>query len=130
MSDKKKKEAELSKNEAKNLLEMLRLLMDAYGFFSENLGEIQRDHKEAYESMLSPASMMKIPEMLSELTEKAPELNKLLTGMFVKIASYLPQLTNLVHLSADEKIELGKNLKSLANDFDKLRNWLEKVEEE
>ena len=80
--------------------------------------------------MLSPTSMMEIPEMLSRIAEKAPELNKLLLGIFVKVSSYLPQLGNLMNLSADDKMKLGKNLKSLANDFDKMRNWIEKVEEE
>lgn len=123
-------ESKLTKEEALELVEMFRYLLDAYSFFAENLGNVQKTHKEAYENMFSPVSMMKLPEMLSEMAEKAPELNKLFTDIFVKISSYLPQLANLMNLSADEKIQLGKNLRSLANDFDKVRNWIEKVKEE
>ena len=128
--ERNEEESKLTKEEAIELVEMFRYLMDAYSVFAEGLGNVQRDHKDAYESMLSPASLMEIPEMLSGMAEKAPELNNLLTRIFVKISSYLPQLRNLMNLSADDKIKLGKNLKSLANDFDKVRNWIEKVEEE
>lgn len=128
--ERNEEKSKLTKEEAIELVEVLKYLMDAYGFFAERLGKVQKDHKEAYESMFSPTSMMEIPEMLSRMAEKAPELNKLLSGIFIKVSSYLPQLGNLMNLSADDKMKLGKNLKSLANDFDKVCNWIEKVGEE
>mgnify|MGYP001082967287 CR=1 FL=1 len=121
--------SKLTKEEAIELVETFRYLMDAYGSFAESVGKVQKDHKDAYEVMLSPASMMELPKTLTEMAQEAPELNKLFTGIFIKLSSYLPQLSNMVNLSADDKIKLGKNLKSLANDFDKLHNWIEKVEE-
>jgi len=127
--EEKNERTKLTKDEAKELAEMYKYMLDAYGQFAETLGKIQQAHKEAYESMFSLEAAARLPEMLSELSEKKPELGKLLTGMFVKIATFLPRLGNLMNLSANEKIELGRNLKSLSKDFDELLDWIEKVEE-
>lgn len=123
-------ESKLTKEEAIELAEMLRFLLDAYGFFAERLGNIQKAHKEAFESMFSLKSAMEIPEMLGEMAEKAPELNELFTRIFIRMASFLPQINNLMNLSATDKIKLGKNLKLIAKDFDEVLEWIEKVKEE
>lgn len=122
-------EGKLTKNEAKELAEMYKYLLDAYGQFAETLGKIQQTHKKAYMSMFSLEAATKLPEMLSEISEKKPELSKLLTGIFVKMVAFLPKLSNLMNLSAEEKIQLGRNLKSLAKDFNELRDWIEKKED-
>jgi hypothetical protein len=130
--ERKRKETkeEFSKEEIIDLVEMFRYLLDAYGFFAEKLGRIQKDHEEAYKFMFSLELAEKLPEMLSLVSEKGPpELSKLLTRMFVKMSAFLPRIGKLMDLSADEKIKLGKNLKSLAKDFDKLLNWIERMEE-
>lgn len=116
----------LTKEEAKNLVEMLRYLMDAYGFFAEKLGGIQKTHREAYESMFSLESVGKLPEILSEMVNKEPELGKLFTNIFIRMTTLMPRVNRLMDLSADEKIELGKNLKTLAGELDKLLDWIEK----
>lgn len=128
--EKRETRRELTKEEAKDLVEMFRYLLDAYGFFAEKLGTIQKEHEEAYKSLFSLEVAEKLPEMLNVLSEKGPrELSKLLTGIFVKMTAYLPRLGKLMDLSAEEKIKLGKNLKSLTKDFDKLLDWIEKTEE-
>lgn len=120
----------ITKEEAKDIVEMLRYLTDAYGFFALKLGKIQRDHEEAYEHMFSLEVAEKIPEMLSQISEKGPpELGELLTRVFVRFSTLLPRIGKLMDLSADEKIKLGKNLQSFAKDFDKLLDWIEKMEE-
>jgi len=35
-----------------------------------------------------------------------------------------------MNLSANDKIQLGKSLKSLGRDFDKLHEWIEKTKDE
>jgi hypothetical protein len=120
----------ITKDEAKSITEMYKSLLNAYGLFAETLGKIQQTHKEAYTSMFSLEAAAELPEMLSEMSDKKPELSKLLTGIFIKMAAFLPQLGNMMNLSASEKIQLGRSLKSLAKDFDQLRDWVEKVEDE
>lgn len=128
--EKRKSEEELSREEIKDLVEMFRYLLDAYGSFADSLGKIQKKHEEAYKTMFSLELAEKLPEMLSVVSEKGPpELGKLLTGIFVKMSAFLPRIGKLMDLPADEKIMLGKNLKSLAKDFDKLLDWVEEVEQ-
>ena len=124
------KKEELTKEEAKDLVEMLRYLTDAYGFFALKLGKIQKDHEKAYERMFSLEVAEKMPEMLSRMSEEGPpELGKLFTRIFVKFSTLLPKLGKLMDLSAKEKIKLGKNLQSFAKDFDELLDWIEKLGE-
>jgi hypothetical protein len=122
--------SKLTKKEARELAEMYRYLLDAYGLFAERLGTIQQTHKEAYESMFSLDTAAKLPELMSEMAEKEPELNKLFTRIFVKMSTFLPRLGNLMNLSANDKIQLGQSLKLLAKDFDELLDWIEKAKEE
>lgn len=117
----------ITKEEAKGMAEMYKSLLDAYGQFAETLGNIQMTHVEAYTSMFSIEAATQLPEMLSEMSNRIPELGKLLTGIFVKLASYTPSLANLMNLSGKDKIELGRNLKSLARDFGELLKWIEKT---
>jgi hypothetical protein len=119
--------ARITREEAKGIAEMYKSLLDAYGQFAETLGRIQMTHEEAYTSMFSIEAAAKLPEMLSEMSNTIPELGKLLTSIFVKLASYLPGLSNLMNLSGKDKIELGRNLKSLARDFGELLKWIEKT---
>ncbi|MCK4478369.1 hypothetical protein KAU88_07575 [Candidatus Bathyarchaeota archaeon] len=125
----KENKAKLSKEEVKNLVEMLRYLMDAYGFFAEKLGKIQKSHKEAFDSMFSLESAEKLPEMMSMMVEKAPEMGKLYTSIFIRMMTVMPRINKLMTLSADEKIKLGESLKTLAKDLDKLLEWIDKMEE-
>lgn len=115
----------------KDLVEMFRYLLDAYGSFANTLGKIQKKHEEMYKSMFSLDMAEKLPEILSVVSEKGPpELSRLLTKIFVKMSAFLPRIGKLMDLSADEKIKLGKNLKSLAKDFDNLLDWIGKMEKE
>lgn len=60
--------------------------------------------------------------------ETPPELGRLVVTIFAKMTAFLPRITNIMELTADDKIKLGENLKSLAKDFKKLREWFEKQE--
>src|ERR1035437_1667865 len=119
-------EAEKSKStipaveELDGMIEMVRYVLDTYGNCAEKLGTIQRDHKDAFDAMMSPSSIMQLPDMLSKLSEKNPELNNLLTKIFIKMSTFLPQIGNLMNLTAEEKIKLGINLKSTSKDIDAL----------
>jgi hypothetical protein len=120
-------EGKLTKDEAKGLVEMFKYLLNAYGQFAETLGNIQQTHKEAFASMFSLESAIRLPKVLSELSEKQPELGKLLTEILIKLTTLLPKLSNLMNLSAKEKVELGEQLKLLAKDFDTIREWIDKA---
>jgi hypothetical protein len=128
MTVNEKEKARLSKEEVKNLVEMLRYLMDAYGFFAEKLGTIQKSHEEAFNSMFSLESAEKLPEMMSIMTERYPEMGKLYTSVFIRMATTMPRVNKLMTLSADEKIKLGESLKTLAKNLDELLEWIDKVE--
>jgi hypothetical protein len=125
--DKNSNKGKLTKDEAKGLVEMFKYLLNAYGQFAGTLGNIQQTHKEAFASMFSLESAIRLPEILSELSEKQPELGKLLTEILIKLSAFLPRLSNLMNLSAKEKVELGEHLKLLAKDFDKIREWIDKA---
>ena len=129
-TEEEKTEEEVTREDIKNLVEMFAHLLDAYGSFANSLGKIQKTHEEAYETMFSLELAESLPEILSIVSEKGPpELSKLLTKIFVKMATLLPRIGKLMDLPANEKIKLGKNLKSLAKDFEKLIEHVEKMEE-
>ena len=126
MPDKK----ELSKEEVVSLVEMFAELMNAYGNFSGSLGKIQKTHEEAYEHIFSLEAITKLPEMLDKvMEEQPPELSRLVVRIFSKMTAFLPRVVRMMELSADDKIKLGENLKSLAKDFRKLLEWTEKEKE-
>lgn len=125
-----KEKNKLDKEEYFSLVDMFSELMNAYGSFAESLGKVQKNHKEAYKEMFSLETMEKLPEMLNiAMDEKTPpELCRLVVTIFAKMTAFLPRITNMMELTADGKIKLGENLKSLAKDFKKLREWIEKQE--
>lgn len=122
---------ELPIEDYKNLVKMFKGLLDTYGSFATELGEIHKHQEKAYKAMFSLDLAEKMPEILGIVAEKGPpELSRFLTKMFFKISVFLPRIGKLMDLSANEKIKLGKNLKSLAKDFDKMLDWVEKMEKE
>ena len=123
-----KAKAKLEKEEVIGLVEMFAELMGAYGSFAGNLGKIQKTHKEAYADMFSLEAIERLPEMLSNVMIQAPEVGKLVVTIFAKMTAFLPRITKIMELPADDKIALGENLKSLAKDFRKLREWVEEEE--
>jgi hypothetical protein len=122
------KEATLEKEEVISLVEMFAELMSAYGSFAGSLGKIQKTHEEAYEDMFSLEAIERLPEMLSNVMKEAPEVGKLVVTIFAKMTAFLPRIAKIMELPADDKIALGEKLKSLAKDFRKLREWVEKEE--
>ena len=124
----RKEKAKLEKEEVFGLVEMFEELMSAYGSFAGNLGKIQKNHEEAYKEMFSLQAIERLPEMLSNVMTEAPEVGKLVVTIFAKMTAFLPRITNIMELPADDKIVLGENLKSLAKDFRKLRELVEKEE--
>ena len=125
-----KKKDQLDEAETIGLVEMFAQMMDAYSKFSESLGKIQKTHEEAYKNMFSFATLEQLPNMMTKMMEEAPpELSRLVIGIFSKMTAFLPRITKIIELSADDKIKLGENLKSLAKDFEKLLEWIKKEEE-
>jgi len=120
---------EATREDIRKLGEMFSYLMGAYGSFAQSLGEIQKKHEKAYETMFSLELAENLPQILSIISEKSPELGELFNKIFVRMAAFLPRIGKLMDLSAEEKIKLGKNLKSLAKDFQKLIEQVEKMEE-
>lgn len=127
----RKEKDKISKEEALGLVDMFSELINAYGLFAENIGKVQKNHKEAYKEMFSLEAMEKLPEMLNMAMDgkMPPELGKLLITIFAKMTAFLPRIAKIMELTADEKIKLGENLKSLSKDFRKLQKWIEKQEE-
>ena len=125
-----KEKDKLGKEEYISLADMFSELMNAYGSFAESLGKVQKNHKEAYKEIFSLKTMEKLPEILNiAMDEKTPpELGRLVVTIFAKMTAFLPRISNMMELTADDKIKLGENLKSLAKDFKKLREWPEKLE--
>ena len=124
---KKKKEAKLERQDVISLVEMFAELMNAYGSFAGSLGKIQKENEEAYEQIFSLEMIEKLPELFSKLAEEGPpELSNLFFKIFAKMAGYLPRISKIMELSADDKLILARNLKSLAKDFRKLLEWAEK----
>lgn len=127
MSENKERKDDLTKKEAISILEMLRQLMDAYGFFAENLGGIQKSNQEAFDSMFSIETFTKLPEIANRITEQMPEIGKLYTTIILRMSALVPRISNLMDLSADEKINLGKNLKVLSREINKLQEHVERL---
>lgn len=124
-----RKKEMLNKEETISLIEMFSDLLNAYGKFSESLGKIQKTHEEAYKRIFSYESLEQLPEMMSKIMEEAPpELSRLVIRIFSKMTVFLPRISKIMELSANEKIALGENLKSLAKDFKKLLEWAKKEE--
>lgn len=125
----KRKKEKMDKEEYIGLVDMFSELMSAYGSFASSLGKIQKEHKETYNELFSIEAAMKLPEILNRVMDAdfPPELGRLVITIFAKLTSFLPRITNIMELSADDKIKLGENLKGLAKDFKKLREWFEKV---
>ena len=123
-----KRKDKLEKEEVVSLAEMFAELMSAYGSFAGSLGKIQKTHEEAYEDMFSLEAIEKFPDILSNVMKEAPEVGNLVVTIFAKMTAFLPRVAKIMELPADEKIALGENLKSLAKDFRKLREWVEKEE--
>jgi len=122
-----KKKDELDKAEYFGLIEMFAELMNAYSKFSENLGKIQKAHEEAFKDMFSYEMLEQFPKMMTKVMEEAPsELSRLVINIFSKMTAFLPRISKIMELSADEKIRLGENLRSLAKDFEKLLEWARK----
>lgn len=125
-----KREERLNKETAIALVEMFSELMDAYARFSGTLGKIQKTHEEAYKSMFSLETLSKFPEVLTKIMkEEPPELSRLIVSILSKMTAFLPQISRIMELSAEDKIKLSENLKSLAKDFKKLLEWVQKEKE-
>lgn len=123
-----KEKNKLEKEELISLVDMFSELMNAYGSFAGSLGKIQKNHKEAYEEIFSLEAIEKLPDILNKLMdeETPPELGRLVVTIFAKMTAFLPRIAHIMELTADDKIKLSENLKSLAKDFKKLREWFEK----
>ena len=127
-NEKPLKKDKLSEDEVITVIDMFKDLMNAYGSFAESLGRIQKEHEEAYQEMFSLETAERLPKLLSRIMVEDPDLAQLVVTILAKMSSFLPMISNIMDLSADEKIRLGKNLKSLAEDFESLRKRIKEAE--
>jgi len=106
----------------KAFVEMLR----AYSEMAKRIGVIQRDNKDAFESLTYLSSIA--PQIVKMLAKKAPpaEFGAFIQA-FMDLVELAPKLNELMKLTAEEKIEVGERLEKIANTLEEMIN---KVSEE
>lgn len=110
--------------EMKEFIETSIVYLKSMGTFAQKVGKVEKKYPEALEIMEKISS----PEVLTEFVSKAPpEVVVTILKIFIKAGGLSSKLDKgMGKLTADEKIEVGKELIALAND---LSDLMKKVEE-
>jgi len=107
------------------LTELLADLLNIYGEFAISIGNLQKDHKELFESLMNQEFLTK--SLMEEFVEKAdPETVALFLKIFVKMPTVFSKLGKMMQLEPEDKIKLGEELKELSRD---LRELIERIGE-
>jgi len=105
-----------------NLLDMVVEILNIYGSFVEKFGSVQKKYASEFELFDVFAKRPLSPEIINMIVDKAsPETAGIMLKIMLKLNTITPQMNRLMELSAREKIELGKTIKSIAKDFSKLK---------
>ncbi|RLI21526.1 hypothetical protein DRO54_03510 [Candidatus Bathyarchaeota archaeon] len=116
----------IEKIDIKSLMNAFIGILRAYADLAKRIGKIQKDNQEAFEAMQYLGLVA--PKLLQELAKKSPPAE---FGVFVKtlidLVELAPKLNNIMELSAEEKINVGERLMSIANTLD---GMLKKMQEE
>ncbi len=105
-----------------DLLDMLVETLQLYGEYVEGFGKIHRKYEKVYDITNDLTKSPISPELVGYLADKAsPEVAGIFLKIMLKLTSIAPQMNRLMELSAAEKIQLGKDIKSVAKDFQKLK---------
>ena len=117
------------KVDLKTLFYVVTSFMRVLGEFAERVGTIEKEHPESYEAIMFFGRMA--PQIMNVLAEKSPPEE---IGAFIKLTSKLialgPKLDKIGELPAEEKISVGKELKQIADEYDRLWEKLQKKTEE
>jgi hypothetical protein len=125
-SEKEELEKLLLQIDFRSLFQVITNLLEAYGDFARKIGEVQRDQRAAYEFLTSAKAMKYSMELLGKISQETPpEILGLFIQILMKLNTYLPKINKIMDISAEEKIELGENLKSLAEDLKKMQKMTE-----
>lgn len=102
-------------------------MLKAYSDLAQRIGSIQKDNKEAFESLTYLGSIA--PQMLKMLSEKAPpaEFGAFIIA-FMDLLELAPKLDELMKLPAEEKIAIGKRLGEIASTLEEMINKMAEVE--
>jgi len=94
-------------------------LLKAYAEFTKKLGEIQLANEESLRILLELGE--KAPALFKSLAEKSdPSEFGVIIKTFLELFDLAPKLDNLMALSGEEKIELGENLRRIADTINKM----------
>ena len=107
------------------LFSVVTSFMRVLGEFAERMGTIEKENPESYEAIMFFGRMA--PQIMEVLAEKSPPEE---IGAFIKLTSKLialgPKLDKIGELPAEEKISVGKELKHIADEYDRLWKELQK----
>jgi hypothetical protein len=105
-----------------DLINMLVETMRVYGDFVEGFGHVHKKYGKVFELAKDFTNTPISPELIGYLADKAtPEMAGIFLKIMLKVTSIAPQMNRFMELSAEEKVKLGKDIKSIAKDFEKLK---------
>jgi len=101
--------------EIKEFIDVSIVYLKSLGTFAKKIGEVEKRYPEALKMMQHISS----PETLTGFVSKAPpEIVVSLLKIFIRASSLSTKMgKDISELTADEKIELGKELIALANEM-------------
>lgn len=105
-----------------DLVNMLVETMCIYGDFVEGFGKVHKKYGKIFELAKDFTNTPISPELIGYLADKAtPEMAGIFLKIMLKVTTIAPQMNRFMELSAEEKVKLGKAIKSIARDFEKLK---------
>ena len=105
-----------------DLLNMLVETLCLYGDYVQGLGQIHKKYNNVFQATKDFTKTPISPQLVGFLADKAtPEMAGIFLKIMLKLNSIAPQMNKLMDLSAKEQIELGEAIKSIAEDFEKLK---------
>jgi hypothetical protein len=112
------------KIDMKGVFSVFTSLLRAYGIFSKALGTIEQTDASSYEALMYLGQ--NAPQIMSILAKKSPpEEFGTFMQLTLKLIEITPKMEKISTLSAEEKIQLGTELESIANEYDALLKKLE-----
>ena len=122
--DEEKLKAAIEKAKGVDIDKLMKAFVDMLKTYSEmakRIGVIQRDNKDAFESITYLGSIA--PQVVRMLAKKAPpaEFGAFIQA-FMDLLELAPKLNELMKLPAEEKIEIGNRLEKIANTLEEMIN--------
>lgn len=112
------------KIDMKGIFYVFTALLRAYGDFAKTLGKIEKTNSASYEAIFYLGQ--NAPQIMSILAKKSPpEEFGAFMQLTLKLIDITPKLDKIVMLPPEEKIQLGTELESIANEYDSLWKKLE-----